>query len=150
MTMYVCTCGSRRFDIATTSITTFDFSKQGEPVEVASDTERTNNWCGVSMGVCVECGESNAMDQFAIQEQCPDDMTHKELADLLTDGVQADVWADAPECQHRIAIIQDAMAEAAHRLTKPELPDICQAWLNDDLNDAEFADELRKYLKAQK
>lgn len=147
MTTYVCKCGNRSFDIATTSVTTFDFSLSGGVTEPPADIERSNNWCDASMGTCTECGESNAMAQFAVQEQDLDNMPNADLANLLTDGVQADVWTDAPECQHRISIIHDAMAEAAHRLTQHTLPTCCVMWLNDELNDAEFADELRKHLK---
>lgn len=38
------------------------------------------------------------------------------LATLLTDAINADVWTDAHECNMQIASLQDAMAEAAHRL----------------------------------
>lgn len=45
-----------------------------------------------------------------------DEMPTADLATLLTDAINADVWTDAPECSMQIAAIQDAMAEAAHRL----------------------------------
>lgn len=48
-----------------------------------------------------------------------DEITAKDLAAILNDGVGADVWTDAHECHQQIGIIQDAMAEAAIRLAPP-------------------------------
>lgn len=143
MTMYVCNrCGCNRLIIETAAVITSHDNEYtlGEP-----------DFDDNSQATCTNCSKTDRLGAYRVEPATgPDDMTHEELANLLTDGVQADVWTDAPECQHRITIIQDAMAEAAHRLTQTKLPAICQAWLNDDLDDAEFADELRKYLKAQK
>jgi hypothetical protein len=73
----------------------------------------------------------------------PDDMSDKDLAALLTDAINADVWTDAQECHQQLAIIQDAMAEAAHRLVNNRLAPETDALAVADARSMYADDELR-------
>jgi hypothetical protein len=139
-------CGACKLEVQVHTVVDFTFDQSTGEFET-DDAGRDREFTDLSAVVCSNCGHSGRMAEFK-HVAGPDGISNQDLANLLTDAVGADVWTDAEECQQRIGIIQDAMAEAAHRLTLPELPAICKQWLADELNDAEFAAELRKHLKA--